>query len=290
MKNQIISASLAIAFLLAAGTSQARWMNPNSGRFHTMDTYEGNPSSPASLHKYLYSDANPVNRIDPSGNAAYYVQRQFDSRSGRILYPASGHGYLLFTDASDPGTGDPFATGQRRITSFSWHPGRWNPGSANVPGRIWEAHPTDMQSPGQHRAYLITADVGQQGVLFNHIQAWMAGTRPGYDQGAPREDITSPGNEIGILAHTPARNDGVYYSLYEQNCVWWAAAMLMQSGTDVPQRVERAIMSFNGGGGDGDYVIMGARDPFDVRAMGVRRQSRRPPSGFLLQSWTFGGF
>jgi hypothetical protein len=32
-----------------------------------MDSFEGDPQSPASLHRYLYTDSDPVNAIDPSG-------------------------------------------------------------------------------------------------------------------------------------------------------------------------------------------------------------------------------
>src|SRR5439155_9176942 len=46
---------------------RARYMNPNTGRFWTMDSFEGNQTDPLSLHKYLYGADNPVNRIDPSG-------------------------------------------------------------------------------------------------------------------------------------------------------------------------------------------------------------------------------
>jgi RHS repeat-associated protein len=46
---------------------RARHMNPETGRFHTMDTYEGRPEEPLSLHKYMYAHANPVMGIDPSG-------------------------------------------------------------------------------------------------------------------------------------------------------------------------------------------------------------------------------
>ena len=48
--------------------NRARYLNPNTGRFWTMDTYAGDNGDPLSLHKYLYGGDNPVNRIDPSGH------------------------------------------------------------------------------------------------------------------------------------------------------------------------------------------------------------------------------
>jgi RHS repeat-associated protein len=47
---------------------RARYMNPNTGRFWTRDSVEGNIYDPASLHKYTYCGNDPVNRTDPSGN------------------------------------------------------------------------------------------------------------------------------------------------------------------------------------------------------------------------------
>jgi RHS repeat-associated protein len=47
---------------------RARWMNPSTGRFWTMDSYEGSPSDPPSLHKYTYANNNPANGVDPSGH------------------------------------------------------------------------------------------------------------------------------------------------------------------------------------------------------------------------------
>jgi len=46
---------------------RARYMNPSTGTFATMDSYQGNIYEPASLHKYMYANANPVMNIDPSG-------------------------------------------------------------------------------------------------------------------------------------------------------------------------------------------------------------------------------
>jgi RHS repeat-associated protein len=48
--------------------NRARYLNTDTDRFWSMDTYEGNNKEPLSLHKYLYVHGNPVNSIDPSGN------------------------------------------------------------------------------------------------------------------------------------------------------------------------------------------------------------------------------
>lgn len=34
-----------------------------------MDSHEGSPFDPPSLHKYLYASASPVIYVDPSGNS-----------------------------------------------------------------------------------------------------------------------------------------------------------------------------------------------------------------------------
>ena len=47
---------------------RARYFNPQTGRFWTADSWQGNPMDPQSLHKYLYCNGNPVNNSDPSGH------------------------------------------------------------------------------------------------------------------------------------------------------------------------------------------------------------------------------
>lgn len=46
----------------------ARYYNPEMGRFISRDTYEGKNEEPSSLHLYLYCANDPVNYVDPSGH------------------------------------------------------------------------------------------------------------------------------------------------------------------------------------------------------------------------------
>jgi RHS repeat-associated protein len=55
---------------------RARYLNPALGRFWSYDTFDGHPTDPLSLHKYLYAHGNPVNNIDPSGYSDYSVIAQ----------------------------------------------------------------------------------------------------------------------------------------------------------------------------------------------------------------------
>ena len=45
--------------------NRVRYLNVAIGRFVSQDGYEGNNEDPISLHKYLYANADGVNRIYP---------------------------------------------------------------------------------------------------------------------------------------------------------------------------------------------------------------------------------
>jgi RHS repeat-associated protein len=46
---------------------RARWMDPNLGIFLSQDPLAGFVEAPATLHRYLYAAADPVNNTDPTG-------------------------------------------------------------------------------------------------------------------------------------------------------------------------------------------------------------------------------
>ncbi|MEQ1906698.1 MAG: RHS repeat-associated core domain-containing protein [Pirellulaceae bacterium] len=46
---------------------RARWYDPSTGRFTSLDPFAGNKTDPQSLHKYLYTHADPINGVDPTG-------------------------------------------------------------------------------------------------------------------------------------------------------------------------------------------------------------------------------
>lgn len=66
---------------------RARYMNPSVGTFISMDSYSGSIDDPVSLHKYLYSNANPVSNSDPSGYSTVKQDVQIISVAIVIVSP-----------------------------------------------------------------------------------------------------------------------------------------------------------------------------------------------------------
>jgi len=56
---------------------RARYYNPSTGRFLSRDPEDGYTNDPASLHKYLYANGDPVNLADPTGRAGEAVVKPY---------------------------------------------------------------------------------------------------------------------------------------------------------------------------------------------------------------------
>ena len=50
---------------------RARYYNMLTGRFETMDPVLGDVFNPGTLHKYVYTQSNPVNAVDPQGTDTF---------------------------------------------------------------------------------------------------------------------------------------------------------------------------------------------------------------------------
>ncbi len=111
--------------------NRARYLNVSTGRFWTMDSFEGYNDNPLSLHKYLYVEADPANNVDPCGKCLpstseygdfvqEYIFADFiaktpggftDTAINDILGKSVPSGGLL-PDLIDPYTLSPYGLGQ----------------------------------------------------------------------------------------------------------------------------------------------------------------------------------
>jgi RHS repeat-associated protein len=73
---------------------RARWLDTESGRFLSQDTWSGSIHQPATLHKYLFTLDNPVNLIDPSGKLPVPIVLPGAAKSAYMTYVSSDGGYF----------------------------------------------------------------------------------------------------------------------------------------------------------------------------------------------------
>ena len=73
---------------------RARWMDPRTGRFVSVDPYAGHVFDPPSLHRYLYAAQDPTNRVDPTG-LDFQLPASLTALSGAVTVAISNFGARL---------------------------------------------------------------------------------------------------------------------------------------------------------------------------------------------------
>ncbi len=68
---------------------RARYYQANTGTFTSLDPYAGNPSSPQSYNKYLYTQGDPVNGFDPTGTELADVMAAMNIQVSMVAQVAS---------------------------------------------------------------------------------------------------------------------------------------------------------------------------------------------------------
>ncbi len=105
--------------------SRARWYDPQTGTFISLDPFYGNSSDPQSFHKYAYVHSDPVNGIDPTGMYMQSLWARVKSDSANLAAFASIQarliGYHMMSAARiymNLGTGVGGITG--KVLNYSW--------------------------------------------------------------------------------------------------------------------------------------------------------------------------
>ena len=82
---------------------RARYMDPETGRFLSMDTYGGNLNNPITQNRYLFANSNPMRYRDPSGNFSL-VEFEISEAIDSIINTAmmSGFAYIIDARVTDP--------------------------------------------------------------------------------------------------------------------------------------------------------------------------------------------
>ena len=109
----------------------ARYYNPEDGRFLTEDTYHGENDKPDTQHLYVYCANNPVNYVDPSGHYAVALYTLVKIVAGGVVF------YVSYSTWKRRRIKTRYAT---RILNEKYGKGNWGKGSESEYSRIIKYH------------------------------------------------------------------------------------------------------------------------------------------------------
>jgi RHS repeat-associated protein len=153
--------------------NRARWMQPEVGRFASVDPVAGQQSDPQSLHKYGFVGQDPIGSIDPSGlsesNLAAFSVTQSIQAQIQVATRLVNFRYFIYgmTAASAIATALSIAPALSSRVG-RWNDGYWNDdlesltenGSLTAATALLVAHfmkwrqSEDFRRPGKHEAWL----------------------------------------------------------------------------------------------------------------------------------------
>ncbi len=157
---------------------QARYYDPVIGRFLSIDPMDfmSSGGNPGYFNRYAYSLNDPINRIDPDGEASFLVSRPLNGPPGKV----ANH---MFVVVVDPQT--------RETTRFSYGP-QGNP--LTNPGKL-VSHPTTDTSTGKDD------DIAMKAFLKNSSDAAGEGI-VGVQLDIPDADVLASGEAMNNLLGT----------------------------------------------------------------------------------------
>jgi hypothetical protein len=261
----------AIAFNATTLPFVRDYLNPNTGRFWTMDKKAGDQEDAKSLNRYSYGEGDPIDNVDPSGNAVWLVTRPLSIAGLNLLAPIAVHVFLAFDDnlTGTIGGGDPLPKWESEVQQDNQNVGtimpavlnKWNPYQSDPHLTTFSFHP-----------YSVAAGNGEknQGGVFGTSGSCVAYNAPedhgafyqagGNAWGYKRYWITGDVNEqINIYkraiesrdinnAGTPNEHP---YSGFDYNCGSWTKFIVTRGGGTFPSYF---INLGTGLGGPADYT------------------------------------
>lgn len=170
--------------------NRARYLNPNTGRFWTMDGDYGNNEDPLSLHKYLYAECDPVNNDDPSGNA---------SLMSMILAPLDPIFAAIYSSPSGP---------KPAVGSLAPNISLSTTEPALILERLFLAEVRSPQNANFSLSEAVTSIHAMGSVIYDRCEAnWLGYKHLGYPKD-PLHVVTQAGQFQGFQGYTQGAPNG----------------------------------------------------------------------------------